>query len=95
MTASTPRALATEEIPRIVNDFRLAAINAIAAGFDGVEIHAANGYLIEQFINPLINTRDDIYNGATIENRTRLLLEITDAIVGEIGADRTGCVFPL
>ncbi|ARU95353.1 alkene reductase [Tatumella citrea] len=90
VTASTPRALATEEIPRIVNDFRLAAINAIAAGFDGVEIHAANGYLIEQFINPLINTRDDIYNGATIENRTRLLLEITDAIVGEIGADRTG-----
>ncbi len=88
--ASTPRALAKNEMPRIVADFRQAAANAIAAGFDGVEIHAGNGYLIEQFINPVLNTRSDNYGGNTLENRTRLLLEIVDAVSDEIGVDRTG-----
>jgi 2,4-dienoyl-CoA reductase-like NADH-dependent reductase (Old Yellow Enzyme family) len=90
VTASKPRALKTDEIARVINDFRRAAANAMAAGFDGVEIHAANGYLIEQFINPIFNTRTDLYGGATLENRTRLLLDITDAVIAEIGAGRTG-----
>lgn len=90
MPASRPRALETAEIARVVNDFRQAAIRAIEAGFDGVEIHAGNGYLIEQFINPVINTRNDGYGGKTLESRSRLLLEITDAISEEIGAHRTG-----
>ena len=90
VAASTPRALATDEIGKIVSDFRQAAENAIAAGFDGVEIHAANGYLIEQFINPVLNTRDDSYGGASLESRTRLLMKITDAISDAIGAGRTG-----
>lgn len=88
--ASKPRALETLEIQRVVNDFRQAAVNAISAGFDGVEIHAANGYLIEQFINPKLNTRDDKYGGDKVENRTRLLMEITDAVIDSIGASRTG-----
>ena len=86
---SEPRALELEEIPVIVNDFRQAAANAIAAGFDGVEIHAANGYLLEQFIKDGANQRTDAYGGS-IENRARLLLEVTTAIVNEIGAERTG-----
>jgi 2,4-dienoyl-CoA reductase-like NADH-dependent reductase (Old Yellow Enzyme family) len=90
VAASTPRALATDEITRVINDFRLAAANAIAAGFDGVEIHAVNGYLIEQFINPILNTRSDRYGGTTREDRTRLLMDITDAVIDEIGAGRIG-----
>jgi N-ethylmaleimide reductase len=86
---STPRALELSEIPGIIADYRRAAANAIKAGFDGVEIHAANGYLIDQFLKDGANTRTDAYGGS-IENRTRFLLEVTDAIVGEIGAARTG-----
>ncbi|MCY1162694.1 N-ethylmaleimide reductase [compost metagenome] len=88
--ASTPKMLSRNEICRLVNDYRKAAKNAIQAGFDGVEIHAANGYLIEQFINPILNTRSDAFGGSTLQNRTRFLLEIVDAIVNEIGADRIG-----
>ncbi|WP_053268273.1 alkene reductase [Pseudomonas chlororaphis] len=85
---SVPRALALEELPGIVEDFRKAAANAIAAGFDGVEIHGANGYLLEQFIKDGANTRSDAYGGS-IENRARLLLEVTAAVVAEIGPERT------
>ncbi|CAA6660227.1 unnamed protein product [Spirodela intermedia] len=84
-----PRRLKVEEIPSIVNDFRLAARNAIEAGFDGVEIHGANGYLIEQFLMDHVNDRTDEYGGS-LENRSRFALEIVDAVVGEIGADRVG-----
>lgn len=86
---SAPRALETSELPGIVNDFRQAAANAIAAGFDGVEIHGANGYLLEQFIKDGANQRTDAYGGS-IENRARLLLEVVAAVVNEIGPDRTG-----
>ncbi|CAL9138730.1 unnamed protein product [Musa acuminata var. zebrina] len=86
---SRPRRLRTEEIPRIVEDFRLAARNAIEAGFDGVEIHGANGYLIEQFMKDSANDRTDEYGGS-LENRCRFALEVVEAVVGEIGADRVG-----
>jgi len=86
---STPRALGLEEIPGIVAEYRQAARRAIEAGFDGVEIHAANGYLLEQFLRDSINDRSDAYGG-TRENRVRLPLEVVAAVVAEIGADRTG-----
>ncbi|MGZ3216682.1 alkene reductase [Paracoccus sp. T5] len=86
---ATPRALETDEIPGIVEAYRLAAANARRAGFDGVEIHAANGYLIDQFLQDRSNTRSDRYGGS-IENRTRLLEEIADAVIGVWGADRVG-----
>jgi N-ethylmaleimide reductase len=85
---SEPRALSLDELPGIINDFRQAAANAIEAGFDGVEIHGANGYLLEQFIKDGANQRTDAYGGS-IENRARLLLEVTAAVIEEIGADRT------
>ncbi|QMR77768.1 alkene reductase [Enterobacter sp. RHBSTW-00175] len=86
---SEPRALEVEEIKGIIDDFRKAAANAIAAGFDGVEIHGANGYLLEQFLKDGANQRTDEYGGS-VENRARLLLEVTAAVKDEIGADRTG-----
>ena len=86
---SEPRALDISELPGIVNDFRQAAANAIAAGFDGVEIHGANGYLLDQFVKDGANIRTDAYGGS-IENRARLLLEVTAAVVAEVGAGRTG-----
>jgi N-ethylmaleimide reductase len=86
---SEPRALETSEIPGIVEDFRKAARAAIDAGFDGVEIHAANGYLVDQFLRSGTNTRTDQYGGS-VENRARFLFEIVDAITSEIGAGRTG-----
>lgn len=86
---SEPRALELQEIPGIIDDFRKASANAIAAGFDGVEIHGANGYLLEQFLKDGANQRTDEYGGS-IENRARLLLEVTAAVKDEIGADRTG-----
>lgn len=86
---SEPRALETAEIKQIIDDFRQASANAIAAGFDGVEIHGANGYLLEQFLKDGANQRTDIYGGS-IENRARLLLEVMAAVTGEIGAERTG-----
>ncbi|TSB01955.1 alkene reductase [Sphingorhabdus contaminans] len=82
------RALETSEIPRIVEDYVTAAKNAIAAGFDGVQIHAANGYLIDQFLRDNSNFRTDQYGGS-IENRIRLLCEVTEAVVSAVGADRT------
>lgn len=86
---SVPRALDISELSGIVNDFRQGAANAIAAGFDGVEIHGANGYLLDQFIKDGANQRTDAYGGS-IQNRARLLLEVTAAVVAEIGAQRTG-----
>ncbi len=86
---SEPRALELEELPGIINDFRQAAANAIAAGFDGVEIHGANGYLLDQFLKDGANVRTDAYGGS-VENRARLTLEVTQAIATEIGAERTG-----
>jgi len=86
---SEPRALRTDELPGIVDDYRRAARNAINAGFDGVEVHGANGYLLDQFLRDSINDRTDAYGGS-IENRARLLLEVMEAIAGEIGAERTG-----
>ncbi|MCA8098434.1 alkene reductase [Burkholderia contaminans] len=83
-----PRALTTEEVRATVNDFRLAARRAIEAGADGVEIHGANGYLIQQFFAPNANTRTDAYGGS-IENRARFAIEVATAIADEIGADRT------
>jgi N-ethylmaleimide reductase len=85
----TPRALETSEIPGIVDAFRQAAKNALKAGFDGVEIHGANGYLLEQFLQSHSNLRTDQYGGS-IENRARLLLEITQAVAGVWGAGRVG-----
>lgn len=85
---SAPRALRTDELPGLVNDYRHAARCAIEAGFDGVEIHAANGYLLEQFLRDSINDRTDAYGGS-IANRIRLLGEVMDAVVAEIGAART------
>jgi len=86
---STPRALRTDEIPGVVASYRQAARNAIAAGFDGVEVHGANGYLLEQFLRDSINDRTDAYGGS-IENRARLLVEVMTAVVAEIGGGRTG-----
>ncbi|CAN4094711.1 unnamed protein product [Withania somnifera] len=86
---SPPRRLKTDEIPQIVNDFRLAASNAIEAGFDGVEIHGAHGYLIDQFMKDQVNDRSDQYGGS-LENRCRFALEVVEAVVNEIGADRVG-----
>jgi 2,4-dienoyl-CoA reductase-like NADH-dependent reductase (Old Yellow Enzyme family)/NAD(P)-dependent dehydrogenase (short-subunit alcohol dehydrogenase family) len=84
----TPRALSTAEVTATVADFRLAARRAIEAGADGVEIHGANGYLVQQFFAPNANTRDDSYGG-DIANRVRFALEVVAAVVAEIGADRT------
>jgi N-ethylmaleimide reductase len=86
---SEPRALETSEIPGILEDFRKGARAAIDAGFDGVEIHAANGYLLDQFLKTGTNHRTDGYGGS-IENRARLLLEVTHAVAQEIGSGRTG-----
>jgi len=86
---SEPRALRLDELPGIVEAYRRAAANAIAAGFDGVEVHGANGYLLEQFLRDSINDRSDAYGGPK-EHRARLLLEVMRAIVAEIGAGRTG-----
>lgn len=86
---SAPRALTLEELPGIVADYRRAARNAIAAGFDGVEVHGANGYLLDQFLRSGSNQRTDAYGGP-IENRARLLLEVMQAVCDEIGAGRVG-----
>jgi N-ethylmaleimide reductase len=88
-TYETPRALEIDEIPAIVDAYRRAARNALAAGFDGVEVHGANGYLIEQFLQSHTNLRTDRYGGS-IENRTRFLLEVTKAVVEVWGANRVG-----
>ncbi|KAJ9167315.1 hypothetical protein P3X46_021979 [Hevea brasiliensis] len=84
-----PRRLRTDEIPQVVNDFRIAARNAMEAGFDGVEIHGAHGYLIDQFMKDQVNDRADQYGGS-LENRCRFALEIVEAVANEIGADKVG-----
>jgi len=86
---SAPRALRDDEIPGLIDDYRHAARNAIAAGFDGVEVHAANTYLLEQFLRDSVNDRSGPYGGS-IANRARLLLEVMHAVSDEIGAGRTG-----
>jgi 2,4-dienoyl-CoA reductase-like NADH-dependent reductase (Old Yellow Enzyme family) len=85
----TPRALELEEIPEIVEQYRQGAANAKAAGFDGVEVHGANGYLLDQFLQDTTNKRTDAYGGP-IENRARLMLEAVDAAIAVWGADRVG-----
>jgi N-ethylmaleimide reductase len=85
----TPRALATDEIPGIVEQFRQGAKNALEAGFDGVEVHGANGYLLDQFLRDGTNHRTDAYGGS-VENRARLLLEVTQAAVDVWGSDKVG-----
>jgi N-ethylmaleimide reductase len=87
--APTPRAIDADQIPALVERYRQAALRAQEAGFDGVEIHAANGYLLEQFLQARTNQRTDTYGG-TIENRCRLVLEVTQAVVSVWGAGRVG-----
>lgn len=88
--AGVPRRLATEEITGLVATFARAFADLRAAGFDGVELHAANGYLFEQFMNPVLNTRTDRYGGGNLEDRTRFLMEVVDAGVREFGPGRVG-----
>ncbi len=85
----TPRALRLDEIPGVIEAYRQGAVNAMEAGFDGVELHGANGYLLDQFLQDSTNHRTDEYGGP-IENRARLMLEATDAAIGVWGADRVG-----
>lgn len=82
-------ALTLDEIPEVVEQFAQAARNAIAAGFDGVEVHGANGYLVHEFLSPVSNVRDDRYGGSP-ENRARFAIEVTAAVAAAVGADRTG-----
>jgi len=86
---STPRALETDEIAGIVNDFRTAARHSIEAGFDGIEVHGAHGYLLDAFLRDGANKRTDRYGGS-IENRARFLVEVMAAVIDEIGADKVG-----
>ena len=86
---TVPRALETDEIPGVVQDFVTAARGAVDAGLDGIEVHAANGYLLHQFLGQSSNTRTDEYGGSP-ENRARLAIEVTRAVAAEIGADRVG-----
>jgi N-ethylmaleimide reductase len=90
MPAGTPRRLSTREVSAMVGTFATAAANARAVGFDGVEIHAGNGYLFEQFMNSVLNTRTDRYGGGSMEDRTRFLMEVVDAVVAEFGRGRVG-----
>lgn len=87
---SPPRALRTDEIPRLVQDFVTAAANADAAGFHGVEIHGATRYLFEQFLNAAFNDRTDRYGVRTLTDRLRLILEVVDAVAGLLGPSRVG-----
>lgn len=84
-----PRRLRSDEIPSIVDEFRAAARSAMEAGFDGVEIHGANGYLIDQFLKDSVNDRTDKYGGS-LENRCRFALEVAEAVANEIGPGRVG-----
>jgi len=84
-----PRALTTDELPSIRDEFVRASRNAIEAGFDGVELHSANGYLLHEFLTPAANQRDDNYGGSP-ENRARFVIEVAQAVVDAVGADRVG-----
>ncbi len=88
----TPREITKEEIKQTVKDFGAAAKNAIAAGFDGVELHSASGYIVHQFLSSKANLRTDEYGGS-IENRTRFLFDVLDAMTSEVGAERVGVKF--
>jgi N-ethylmaleimide reductase len=88
--AGTPRRLETEEVSALVGTFSEAFANARQAGFDGVEIHGANAYLFDQFMNSVLNTRTDRYGGRRVEDRTRFLMEVVDAAVRELGPGRVG-----
>jgi 2,4-dienoyl-CoA reductase-like NADH-dependent reductase (Old Yellow Enzyme family) len=88
--ASPPRELSTDEVGRVVSDFAAAAANATRAGFDGVELHGANGYLLEQFLNPSVNRREDRYGATSLTDRLRFVLEVVDACVARIGSHRVG-----
>lgn len=88
--AGMPRRLGTDEISTLVGTFATAFANARAAGFDGIEIHGANGYLFDQFMNSVLNTRTDRYGGARVEDRTRFLMEVVEAGVREFGPGRVG-----
>ena len=85
----TPKAMTGEEAAQAKAEFVTGAKNAIAAGFDGVELHGANGYLLEQFLSPISNVRTDGYGGS-IENRCRFVIEVATEVAAAIGADRTG-----
>jgi len=85
----SPRALATDEVAAVVQDYVTAARNAVAAGLDGVEVHGANGYLIHQFLDPSVNHRDDEYGGSAA-NRARFAIEVVTAVAEAIGAERVG-----
>jgi len=89
---SKPRAIKTEEISALIAEFKQSAVNARKADLDGIELHAANGYLLEQFLNPKVNIRTDNYGGS-IQNRARLILETAQACVDAIGGDRVGIRF--
>jgi N-ethylmaleimide reductase len=89
VSCPTPRALRTDEIPRVIDDYRAATVNAREAGFDAVEIHGAHGYLLHQFLSPQSNHRDDAYGGSQT-NRARLMLEVVDAVTGAWDADHIG-----
>jgi N-ethylmaleimide reductase len=86
---SVPRALSTEDIQRVIEDYVRAAVSAIDVGFDGIELHGANGYLFEQFISAAVNDREDLYGGS-IENRLRFPLEVIDRVSAAIGKERVG-----
>ncbi|KTF18116.1 alkene reductase [Pseudoalteromonas sp. H105] len=88
LTYQTPKAATIEDIKSLINDYAKAAENAVEAGFDGVEIHGANGYLIDQFLHFAANVREDEY-GQTPENMSRFALEVVDAVIARIGADKT------
>jgi N-ethylmaleimide reductase len=88
--AGVPRQMSTDDVALVVAEFRQAARNAALVGFDGVELHAANGYLFDQFMNSTLNTRTDRYGGQTPETRTRFLLDVVDAAISELGADSIG-----
>jgi N-ethylmaleimide reductase len=90
MPAGAPRRLRADEVFGLVGTFTQACVQAREAGFDGVEIHGANGYLIEQFMNSVLNTRSDCFGGASVENRTRFLLDVVEAAVRELGPGRVG-----
>jgi len=89
---SQPRAIKLEEIPALIEEFKQSAINARKAGLDGIELHSANGYLLEQFLNSKVNVRTDAYGGS-VENRARLIIEIAKACADAIGPDRVGIRF--
>jgi N-ethylmaleimide reductase len=88
--ASKPRKLETSEVLGLLDDFKVAFKNAHQAGFDGIELHAANGYLLEQFMNTVLNTRDDAYGSQRLEDRTRFVLEVVDVAIAQFGPGGLG-----